>query len=130
MLKKLAGGEYSLKITFWAFGLLGFLLFNILTNITHSGVLRIICPYGRLCSVNIVLYIFNNSVRLMTGSNDSVMTYLVCHLILAACFVCYMIVVLRGLWKSADAYEGKKFWPFCAKFLTVCLVLISLKSIF
>lgn len=129
MLKRLANGEYSLKTTFWMFGLLGFFIFNLFTNITHNGTLRAICPYGRVCSQNIVLYIFTNIVNLMTGKSSGVMTYLVFHLIFSACFICYMIITVRGLWKSAAAYEGKQFWAVSAKFLIICLVLLSMRSI-
>lgn len=128
MLKKLATGEYSLKATFWVFGLLGFLLFNIMVNITQNGVLRAICN-GRKCSKNIVLYILTNFPVLMTNSRNGVMLALGIHLILSACFVCYMILVVRGIWKSSAVYEGHKFWSMCAKFITIIVLLLSLKSI-
>ena len=37
MLKKLGAGEYSLKITFWMFGLLGMLFFSIYIKVYPEG---------------------------------------------------------------------------------------------
>ncbi len=129
MLKKLVSGEYSLKVTFWIFGVFGFLFFNILINISQNSVLRLICPYGRICSKSIILFTLGNAVNLMAGKNSGLMNYLAFHFLLGACVVCYMFITLRGLWKSSDAYEGAKFWSICAKFILVCYALISLKSI-
>ena len=129
MLKKLASGEYSLKVTFWVFGFFGTFLFTILTTITHNGVLRSICPYGRICSRNIILYILTNVPNIMTGSKGVSVADFMPHLLVSACFVCYMYVVLKGLWTCAKSYEGHKFWALSAKLLTVTLVLYSLKSI-
>ena len=127
MLKKLGAGEYSLKITFWLFGLLGMLFFTIATHITHSSVLRVICGYGRACVKSVVLYILGNFPILMTSSGR--IPSLVPHLLVSACFVCYFIILIRGVWKAATLYEGNKFWPFIAKLIIVCLGILSFKSI-
>ncbi len=127
MLKKLGAGEYSLKITFWMFGLLGMLFFTIATHITHSGALRMICPYGRVCAKSVVLYIISNFPILMTTSGR--LSAFVPHLLTSALFICYFIILIRGLWKCSDAYEGTKFWGMSAKFIIICLGFLSLKSI-
>lgn len=130
MLKKLGAGEYSLKVIFWLFGLLGFSLFYLLTSITHNGVLRNICPYGRLCEKNIIIYTLSNFANIMLGRlKDSAQTYLVIHILLSALFVAYMIVVLRGLWKCCSSYDGSKFMCYAAKILLVCFMLYCFKSI-
>lgn len=129
MLKKLASGEYSLKVCFWLFGVFGIFLFNIITAITHSGALREICPYGKLCATNLVWYILSNFAIIMTRSGHLIAT-LAPHLIASACFICYTIVLLRGTWKSAANYEGSKFWSFSAKWILVCWAIFSLKLIF
>lgn len=129
MLKKLANGEYSLKVIFLVFGIFGIFIFNLITAITHNGVLRAICPYGKICSKNVVLYFFSNFAILMT-SNGRLITPLALHFIASACFICYVIILLRGLWKKEETYEGKKFWMFCAKWTMVCWALFSLKFIF
>ncbi len=129
MLKKLASGEYSLKVCFWLFGVLGIFLFNIITGITHSSALRAICPYGKLCATNLVRYILSNFAIIMTREGHLIST-LAPHLIASACFICYTIILLRGTWKSADNYEGAKFWAFSAKWILVCWALFSLKLIF
>lgn len=128
MLKKLANGDYSLTITFWVFGLVGIFLFSIFANITHSGLLRTICPAGRICSQNIVLFVVMNWAAIMTGSGK-LLSILMPHLLISSCFVCYMIILVRGLWKSADGYEGKKFWAWMAKLIIICLSVLSVKSI-
>lgn len=129
MLKKLASGEYSLKVCFWLFGVFGIFLFNIITAITHNGALREICPYGKICTTNLVLYILSNFAIIMTKSGHLIST-LAPHLIASACFICYVIILLRGTWKSADKYEGSKFWAFSAKWTLVCWALFSLKLVF
>ncbi len=127
MLKKLGAGEYSLKITFWLFGLMGMFFFTILTHISHSSALRLFCPYGRGCSQSVVLFILSNAPTLMTSSGK--ISSLVPHLLMSACFVCYFFILIKGLWKCSENYEGAKFWTFCAKLLLVCLGVLSLKSI-
>ncbi|MBR3502239.1 MAG: hypothetical protein IKO06_04965 [Alphaproteobacteria bacterium] len=129
MLKKLASGEYSLKVCFWLFGGLGVLLFNIITAITHSGALKAICYYSTVCGMNIVLFVLSNFALLMTGRGH-LLYALAPHFIASACFICYVLILIRGTWKSADKYEGSKFWAFSAKWLLVCWALFSLKLIF
>ena len=92
MLKKLGAGEYSLKITFWMFGLLGMLFFTIATHITHSSALRMICPYGRVCAKSVVLYIISNFPILMTTSGR--LSAFVPHLLTSALFICYFIILI------------------------------------
>lgn len=128
MFKKLVNGEYSLKILFWLFGVLGFSLFGLITQITHNGVLRLICPRGELCSVNLLFFTFSHIVTLLTG-NGHLTTSLIIHIFVSALFIIYMYLTLRGLFKCSASYEGKKFWPVCAKIILICLALISFKSI-
>lgn len=131
MLKKLASGELSLKLTFWVFGLLGFFIFFILTGITHAGVTHRICLVGKTCPHNLVFYIATHFIGLlMNGVQSGVMLYLVFHILLSASFAIYMYITLRGLWKSAESYEGSAFWAWCAKIILVSIALISLKSVF
>lgn len=131
MLKKLANGELSLRLTFWIFGLLGFFVFFVLTGITHAGVLHHICPSGRACPRNLIFYIAANFINLlMRGTQSGVMLYLVFHILLSASFAVYMYITLRGLWKAAEAYEGSSFWKWSAKIILVCAALASLKSVF
>jgi hypothetical protein len=65
----------------------------------------------------------------MTRSTDSLMTSLAIYLIIGAIFTCYMIIVLRGLWKTCDAYEGSKIWVHCSKIILVGLSLVCFKSL-
>lgn len=131
MLKKMVNGELSLRLTFWAFGLLGFFLFFIFTSITHAGVLRHICPMGQVCSRNVISYILSNFINLlMRGTQSGVLFYLTAHILLSASFVVYIYITLRGLWKASESYEGKSFWAWSAKIILVCAAVMSLKSIF
>lgn len=128
MFKKLANGEYSLKITFWLFGVLGLFLLNIITNMTHNSVLRMICAKGALCSQSVILYTLSHLVQIFL-SGGRLMTALGVHILLGAVFVVYTYILLRGLWKSSASYEGRAFWAVCAKLVLVVWVLIGLKSI-
>ncbi|MBQ8482277.1 MAG: hypothetical protein IJ532_07065 [Alphaproteobacteria bacterium] len=131
MLKKLANGELSLKLTFWVFGLLVYFIFFIFTSITHAGVLRYICPAGKTCSDNLIVYIFTHFIGLMMrGTQSGIMFYLIAHLLLSTSFIFYIYITLAGLWKSAASYEGAAFWAWSAKIIMVGIALASLKSIF
>lgn len=131
MLKKLATGELSLKLTFWVFGLLGFFVFFVLTSITHAGVSRMICSSGQTCSRNLIFYIGANFINLLIrGTQSGVMFYLTAHILLSASFMVYMFITLRGLWKSASSYEGSTFWAWCAKIILISISLLCMKSIF
>lgn len=129
MLKKLASGEYSLKVTFWLFGLCGTFLFYLLVNITHNGLLRLICSYGRSCVKSVLLYILGNFPLLMTGTAKLTISAFVPHLLLSSLFVCYLLLLVRGLWKSSDVYEGSRFWSVGAKIIVIGMVLLGLKSV-
>ena len=128
MLKRLTSGEYSLKVTFWIFGVLGFSVFALITNITHSSLLRTICGASR-CIQSVVLFFFSHFIAIMTSSNSGLQWFMVIHSFLGAIFGGYMLVVLRSLWKCGEKYEGSSFWLLSAKFLLVCLAIICLKSI-
>lgn len=128
MLKKLANGEYSLKITFWLFGVLGLFLFNIITNMTHNSVLRMICAKGVICAKSVILYALFHMVQIFLDGGR-LLTGLGLHVLTSAIFVVYVYILLRGLWKSGASYEGRSFWPICAKLILVCWALVSFKSI-
>lgn len=128
MFKKLANGEYSLKITFWLFGVLGFFLLNIITNMTHNGVLRMICDKGALCIKSVILYALSHLIQIFLNGGR-LLTMLGIHVLISTIFVVYAYILLRGLWKSSASYEGHAFWPICAKLVLVCWTLIGLKSI-
>ena len=127
MLKKLANGEYSLKITFWIFGVLGLFIFALITNMTHNSVLRLICSYGVICNKSVVLYTVFNLISIFL--NGQLLTGVSIHFLVSTIFIVYTYIVLRGLWKCSTTYTGHKFWSICAKFVLVFLILISLKSI-
>jgi len=129
MLKKLASGEYSLKVTFWLFGLCGMFVFQLLANMTHNGVLRTICSSGGVCVKSVILYIFFNFPLLLTGGGRVGLSAFVPHLLVSSLFVSYMLILLSGLWKSSAAYEGNKFWVITAKIIVVFLVFLGLKVI-
>jgi len=128
MFKKLGAGEYPLKTVFWMFGLLGFLLFYIITSITHSGILRLICPYRTLCTRNLISYIHLNAPTIMLRKGN-LLPYIATHIVLGAAFAVYMYVVLRSLWKCCETYEGSKFWEYSAKFILISLSLVCIKSL-
>lgn len=128
MFKKLGAGEYPLKTIFWMFGLLGFLFLYIVTSITHSGILRMICPYRTLCSHNIVTYTLRNAPSIMLRRGN-LLPYIAMHIILGAIFIVYMYVVIRGLWKCCESYDGHKFWAYSAKFILISLSLLCIHSL-
>lgn len=130
MLKRLVNGEYSLKVVFWLFGVLGFALLFLASSITHSGLIKAVCMGQNNCSFNVVKYVLQNFIKLLIGGMQTgVMPYLVSHLIMSAVFVVYMYLVLRGLWKSAAGYEGSGFWKLSAKTILVVLAIMCFKSI-
>ncbi len=128
MFKKLANGEYSLKITFWLFGVFGLFLLNLITTMTHNSVLRMICAQGVLCSKSVILYTLTHLLQIFLNGGR-LMTVLGVHILMSAVFAVYAYILLRGLWKSSSSYEGRTFWSVCAKLMLVCLTIVGLKSI-
>ncbi len=128
MFKKLANGEYSLKITFWLFGVLGLFLLSIITNTTHNSVLRQICAGGTLCGKSVVLFTLSNIVSVFLGGGR-LLTGIGVHILIVTIFSVYAYILLRGLWKCSASYEGPVFWSFTAKTVLITLILLSLKSI-
>lgn len=128
MLKKLAAGEYALKMIFWVFGVFGFSIFGLITNIAHSSLLRVICGNAR-CNRSVIWFFFSHFISIMTSNNSTFRWLIIIHAFLGAAFGAYMLIVLRGLWKCGAGYEGNAFWLFSAKFLLICLALLCLKSI-
>lgn len=131
MLKKLAEGEYSLRLTFWVFGMLGFFVFAVLTGMTRAGVLHHIGCSGSYCPRNLVLFILPRIFSLMTsGAQSGVMPYILAHLLMSAVFGVYAYLVLRGLWKAAKSYTGPKFWSLSAETALVALAFVCLRAVF
>lgn len=133
MWRKLAAGEYSLKMIFWVFGVLGFFLFMILTGITHSSFARMLCARAHsvsycMSNLNVLYYIGTHFISLLL-SGGALATRLMLHLIASGCFGAYMIVVVRGLWKCAKEYKGSKFWVWSAKILLLGLCVLGLRAI-
>ena len=128
MLKKLVNGEYSLKVTFWLFGLLGFFLFNVVTNIIHNGILRLICANGVLCSKSVILFVLQHIFGIFIGGGWILFNVGI-YILVVAMFVIYIYLVLRGIWKSGAAYQGNVVWSVGAKIVLIVLAFISLKSI-
>ena len=127
MLKKLAAGEYPLRTIFWGFGFIGFLFFNLVAVMTKSAAVHSVCGNAGRCASSFVLLVISSFVDLMTRRGIPVAIAL--HFLVGACFVCYMILVIRGLMKSSKTYEGSPFWSFCAKVMMVFLILVNLKTI-
>lgn len=127
MFKRLVAGEYSLKQIFWGFGVLGIFCFLIITGLTRSSFVHTICANNHACeNINVIWFILSNFIGLLLRGG-TVATHLVLHLITSAVFGAYMLMVLRGLWKSAAQYEGSKFWVWSAKILLLVLVALSIK---
>lgn len=128
MIKKLINGEYSLKITFWLFGIIGIFIFNIITNISHNSALNIICKQNSYCPKSILLYTLKNMVFIFL-KGDILITYIGIHFLFSIIFGVYCYLLLRGLWKSSASYEGSIFWSLCAKCILIVWIILSLKSI-
>ena len=130
MFKKLVAGEYSLPKTFWLFGVLGFLIFMIITGITHSSFAHSVCGLARnstrcIQNINVLYFIMSNFINLLLRGGD-IATYLVLHLIAGGCFGAYAIIVWRGLWKCVKEYKGSRLWVWLAKFGLAGLVILGL----
>jgi len=128
MLKKLVNGEYSLKITFWLFGVMGMFIFNILTNITHNSALHLVCKQNAYCPRSILLYTIKNMVTVFLNG-DRFLTSVGIHILLSVIFGVYAYLLLQGLWKSSKSYQGSIFWSLCAKCVLIIWIIFSLKSI-
>lgn len=94
---------------------------------SKSGAIHAVCGEGRRCASSFILLVFSSFVDMIT--RRGIPLAIVLHFLVGACFVCYMILVMRGLMKSSKTYEGSPFWSWSAKIAMVVLILLNLKNI-
>ncbi|OBQ46239.1 hypothetical protein [Halodesulfovibrio spirochaetisodalis] len=93
-LGKLWRGEYPLWISFWCFGCaVGYILFAV--------------------------FIFSLSASIKRMGAESLGAAELVFLCSFIVFPAYMVVALRGIWKSAEQYEGVPFWKGAAKLAVI-----------
>ncbi len=133
MLKKLIAGEYSLAKVFFGFGVLGFLLFILIVSITHGSFAQAVCAKARssgycVQNLNVIYYIGSHFINLLIRGGR-IATMLMLHLIVSGCFGAYMVIVLRGLYKTAKSYKGSGVWVWGATAGILILCLLGIRTI-
>lgn len=122
MLKKLLSGEFSVKETFWKFGLLGVFicrafskLFEILLN-------------SRIKGSKIVDFFFYN----FNPVKPDIMAifWTLCYIFTNIFFVYYSITVVLGIWRSTDNFDRSALLKFIIRTVMLAYVGVMVISVF
>lgn len=122
MITKLIQGKYSLKETFWKFGVFGLSAVVLVTYIFKIMLLK------KLNGVGLLVYYTHYFSPLHI---DNKMLLLTIGYILAAFVLCaYALFVFLGVWRSSAEYEKSVWIRYIAIFLTAIAVYLSLTIAF
>lgn len=104
MLKKLLSGEFSVKETFWKFGLLGVFFFRMSSKIFESLL------YSRIKGLSITDYYLGyfNPVH----PDIFAIFWTLCYIFSTLFFVYYSIAVVLGIWRSTNDFERSALLKF------------------
>ncbi len=122
MYQKLVNGEFGLKETFWKFGVLGIIITDFIVK-AFGGFLA-----KKLAGISILTYYTKYFNPLKMDSALLILT--VCYFVSLAFFLFYCVSVVRGVWKSSEAYERSIWLRHIARILTLLLVFVSISSFF
>ena len=121
MFGNLVYGKFSLKETFWKFGVLGIFFCTLITKIFKTFLLQ------KLNGMTISYYYTHYFSPLNMDNMILFLTigYFVCLLALAL----YSIMVLFGVWRSSAEYDKSVWMRHIARILTLLIVYCGLKFV-
>ena len=122
MFGKLIYGQYSLKETFWKFGVFGTLSALLIVKIFGA----LLAP--RLAGISIYAY-YTTYFNPLT-MDKAIVVYTVCYLTSLVILLAYNVSMILAVWRSANAYERSPCLARIAKALMLLLVYICVKSVF
>ena len=123
MFKKLLNGEFSLKETFWKYGIFGFLICNFLFIISQ----KLLHP--RLLGYTIKDFYTVYVPRIAKVENFTVALTL--FYIASICLIIsYSYVMIMGIWRSSSEYNKSVWLRYVSRLIVLIIATISLKGIF
>ena len=121
MFGNLVYGKFSLKETFWKFGVIGIFFCSVITKIFKSFLLQ------KLNSVTISYYYTHYFSPLKMDNMILFLTigYFVCLLAL----ILYSIMVLFGIWRSSAEYDKSIWMRHIARLMTLVIIYAGLNFV-
>ena len=121
MFGNLVYGKFSLKETFWKFGVIGIFFCSVITKIFKSFLLQ------KLNGVTISYYYTHYFSPLKMDNMILFLTigYFVCLLAL----ILYSIMVLFGIWRSSAEYDKSIWMRHIARLMTFVIIYASLNFV-
>lgn len=121
MLKKLLSGEFSVKETFWKFGLLGVFFFWMCSKIFEKLL------YARIKGLTIPDYY----LRYFNPVHPDIfaMFWTLCYVFGSIFFVYYGIAVVLGIWRSTNDFERSALLKFIIRMVMLVYVGAMLYSV-
>lgn len=101
MFGKLVYGKFSLKETFWKFGVLGLFTLALIAKIFKSFL------FQKIGNAGIVFYYAHRFSFL--NMDNGVLFYTLGYFVFITALALYGIMVLFGVWRSAEEYD-KSIW--------------------
>lgn len=123
MFKKLLNGEFNLKDTFWKYGVLGFIICNILFKISQ-----------KLLSPRLMGYTIKNYYTTYIGRIapiDSLTVALTIFYIACICLlISYSYVMVIGVWRSSAEYNKSLWLRHLSRLFILIFAALSLRGMF
>ncbi len=114
MLSKLIYGQYSLKETFWKFGVLGVFLCSFVTRCFHAFL------SSKLNGLSLRVYYtqYFSPLHMDNGILFLTLAFFVCAFVMSV----YSLMVFSGVWRSAKAYNKSAWLSFIARLCTLAVI--------
>lgn len=121
MLKKLLSGEFSVKETFWKFGLLGVFFFRVCVKVFESLL------DSRIKGLSIIDYYLRNFNPV--HPDIFAIFWTLCYVFSSIFFVYYSIAVVLGIWRSTKDFDRSALLKFIIRMVMLVYVGAMLYSI-
>lgn len=122
MLKKLLSGEFSLKETFWKFGILGILFFRVVSRVFE------ILLDNRIMNRRIIDFFFHhfNPVK----PDIWAILWTLCYLFMTMFFFYYSIAVWLGIWRTTADFERSALLKHLIRMIMFIFISVNVVSVF
>ncbi len=119
MFGKLVYGKFSLKETFWKFGVLCIFALALISRIFKALLLH------KIGGATIGFYYAHKFSFL--NMDNAILFYTIAYFVFAAVLILYSIMVLFGIWRSAAEYDKSIWIRRIAKLMILVVIYCGLK---
>ena len=119
MFGKLVYGKFSLKETFWKFGVLCIFALALISRIFKALLLH------KIGGATIGFYYAHRFSFL--NMDNAILFYTIAYFVFAAVLILYSIMVLFGIWRSAAEYDKSIWIRRIAKLMILVVIYCGLK---